>query len=260
LLKPGFFTNDKLAELPAHGRLLFAGLWTLADREGRLPDRPKWIKGALFPYENPPVERLLGLLDTAGFIWRYQVNGERYIEVPNFSKHQHVHVNEQPSTIPAPDEHRTALPDGETNPSVTTSTSKAEAEAEAENPAPPALPFTLAWTGRYQQDNSMRRPSPIVHGELVALEREHGSDWCFRAAESKGWDKKAAYLREWIIDHKSRDGPSQPVSRAEQIARLSASGSGVSTARQDSNGVANGVSGLDRRSAAIAKLGRRDSA
>ena len=39
LLKPGFFTNEDLCELPAFGRLLFAGLWTIADREGRLEDR-----------------------------------------------------------------------------------------------------------------------------------------------------------------------------------------------------------------------------
>ena len=43
-LKPSFFTNDKLAELHPLGRLLFAGLWTIADREGRLEDRPKRIK------------------------------------------------------------------------------------------------------------------------------------------------------------------------------------------------------------------------
>jgi hypothetical protein len=44
-IKPGFFKNDELAELPIEARLLFAGLWTIADREGRLEDRPKKIKG-----------------------------------------------------------------------------------------------------------------------------------------------------------------------------------------------------------------------
>ena len=40
LLKPGFFMNEELARLPVRARLLFAGLWCLADREGRLEDRP----------------------------------------------------------------------------------------------------------------------------------------------------------------------------------------------------------------------------
>lgn len=52
LLKPGFFSNADLSEIPAHGRLLFAGLWTLADKGGRLKDEPRWIKGQLFPYER----------------------------------------------------------------------------------------------------------------------------------------------------------------------------------------------------------------
>ena len=43
-LKPGFFRNADLVELPMEARLMFAGLWVLADREGRLEDRPKQIK------------------------------------------------------------------------------------------------------------------------------------------------------------------------------------------------------------------------
>ena len=36
ILKPGFFANELLADINPYGRLLFAGLWTLADREGTL--------------------------------------------------------------------------------------------------------------------------------------------------------------------------------------------------------------------------------
>lgn len=102
LLKPGFFSNEMLCEIPMAGRLLFAGLWTLADRKGRLPDRPKVIKGQLFPYENVPVDKLLGELAQRGFILRYQVDGERYIQVVKFETHQHVHKNETDSIIPTP--------------------------------------------------------------------------------------------------------------------------------------------------------------
>ena len=48
-IKPGLFSNEVIAELPAFDRLLFIGLWCLADREGRLEDRPKRIKMELFP-------------------------------------------------------------------------------------------------------------------------------------------------------------------------------------------------------------------
>jgi len=103
LLKPGFFTNELLAELPPFGRLLFAGLWTLADRKGRLPDIPKVISGAVFPFDKVPVEKLLEMLNERSFILRYSVGGKRYIQVVKFETHQHVHKNEADSIIPPPD-------------------------------------------------------------------------------------------------------------------------------------------------------------
>lgn len=104
-IKPSFFTNDTLAEVDPLGRLLFQGLWCLADREGRLEDRPKRIKAELLPYDNCDVDSLLGELNRLGFILRYSVNGNRFIQVVNFAKHQNPHVKEAASQIPAPDEH-----------------------------------------------------------------------------------------------------------------------------------------------------------
>lgn len=50
-IKPGFFKNEDISECSPSARLLFIGLWMLADREGRLEYRPKRWKGELFPYE-----------------------------------------------------------------------------------------------------------------------------------------------------------------------------------------------------------------
>lgn len=104
-LKPGFFRNADLAELPVEARLLFAGLWTLADREGRLEDRPKQIKMEIYPADSFDVDALLSELHKASFIKRYQVNGIKYIQVTNFNKHQNPHRDERVSSIPAPCEH-----------------------------------------------------------------------------------------------------------------------------------------------------------
>lgn len=60
-IKPSFFLDEDLAALPFEARLLFAGLWCLADKAGRLEDRPKRIHAMLFPYE-PKVD-VNGLLD-----------------------------------------------------------------------------------------------------------------------------------------------------------------------------------------------------
>lgn len=101
-IKPGFFTNDELAECHPLGRLLFAGLWTIADKEGRLDDRPKKIKAMLLPFDEADCDALLQQLNDHKFIIRYRVNGECYIQISNWKKHQNPHCKEAASEIPAP--------------------------------------------------------------------------------------------------------------------------------------------------------------
>lgn len=109
-LKPGFFKNEGLADLPPLARILFAGLWGMADREGRLEDRPKRIKAEVLPYDNCDPEKLLDALaeHEEHFIVRYEVDGKRYIAIPAFAEHQSPHCREPESTIPAPDQHQTS--------------------------------------------------------------------------------------------------------------------------------------------------------
>lgn len=104
-IKPGFFANEELVELPFETRLLFIGLWTIADRAGRLEDRPKRIKMALFPADSVDVDACLNELQKSGFLLRYEHGGERFIQVLAFNKHQNPHKDEKASTIPAPCEH-----------------------------------------------------------------------------------------------------------------------------------------------------------
>lgn len=99
-IKPGFFTNEDLVELTFATRLLFAGLWTLADREGRLEDRPKKIKIGVFPADDVNVDAMLQELHDAKFVQRYEVNGVRYVKITNWYKHQNPHHTEKPSVIP----------------------------------------------------------------------------------------------------------------------------------------------------------------
>lgn len=118
-LKPGFFHNADLVELPVETRLLFAGLWTLADREGRIIDRPKQIKMEIYPADSFDINAMLDQLHASGFIVRYEVGGGRYIQVLNFLKHQNPHYAEKPSLIPSQD-------DGTINPGLTRGNTKAD--------------------------------------------------------------------------------------------------------------------------------------
>ncbi len=101
-IKPGLYKNEDLAECSVWARLIFPGLWMLADREGRLEDRPKRIKGELLPFDSQDVEPLLEELDRHKFILRYEVAGVRYLKVVKFLKHQTPHYSEKASIIPPP--------------------------------------------------------------------------------------------------------------------------------------------------------------
>lgn len=101
-IKPSFFKNEVLAQCSAHARLVFIGLWGLADREGRLEDRPLRIKAEILPYEDCDIDKLLTELVRGKFILRYGEHS-KYIQVLAFKKHQSPHVKEGDSTIPAPD-------------------------------------------------------------------------------------------------------------------------------------------------------------
>ncbi|WP_324723813.1 hypothetical protein [Lelliottia sp. JS-SCA-14] len=101
-IKPGFFTNDELAECSPYARLLFAGLWTIADKEGRLDDRPKKVKAMVLPFDDVDCNDLLQQLHSHKFINRYQVNDEQFIQINNWKKHQNPHCKEAASEIPEP--------------------------------------------------------------------------------------------------------------------------------------------------------------
>jgi hypothetical protein len=101
-IKPGFFHNPELAMLPPETRLLFIGLPVISDRKGRLLDRSIKIKMQLFPADDYPIDHMLDSLEDNGLILRYQSGQDKYIQIVNFEKHQHPHINEAPSTIPAP--------------------------------------------------------------------------------------------------------------------------------------------------------------
>lgn len=99
-IKPGFFKNEYLASLSPLHRILFAGLWCYADREGRLQDRPLRIKAEVLPYDNCDINSMLDDLQQSEFIKRYSVDDAAYIQILNFLKHQNPHHRETESKIP----------------------------------------------------------------------------------------------------------------------------------------------------------------
>lgn len=99
-IKPSFFINENLVELSFETRLLFIGLWTLADRQGYLEDKPKKIKMALFPADDVNVDQMLSELQEHKFLIRYVANNRKCIFLPKFAKHQNPHHKESINDVP----------------------------------------------------------------------------------------------------------------------------------------------------------------
>ncbi len=102
-IKPKFFQNDELGELSPLARLLFIGMWTIADFKGCLEYRVKRMKTQILPYDDCNIEELVSALDKSGFIAIYSVLGRTYIKIIKFEEHQNPHKNEKDAGSDTPD-------------------------------------------------------------------------------------------------------------------------------------------------------------
>lgn len=107
-IKPDFFTHwglyelEKLSGLPI--RVAFAGLFTVADREGRFKWVPQELKIACIPHDEVDFSRVLDALMTRGFIVKYECDGRYFGYIPGFVRHQAINNREKESILPEPNE------------------------------------------------------------------------------------------------------------------------------------------------------------
>lgn len=102
-IKPAFFQNEELGELQPIDRLAFIAMWTVADFKGCIEYRAKRLKVQLLPYDNCDIESIVTNLEQSRFITTYSVQGQTYIKILNFEKHQNPHPNEKKSGSDIPD-------------------------------------------------------------------------------------------------------------------------------------------------------------
>lgn len=92
MIDPSFWNDEQLGTCPIEARLLFMGLISQADDEGRLSGHPALIKSQIFPYdfemEATKVDSWIEMLQEKRLITKYIVNNQKYILVRNFKKHQ----------------------------------------------------------------------------------------------------------------------------------------------------------------------------
>lgn len=152
-IDPAFFSSDQVIACSVPARLLFIGLWTLADREGRLRDEPGRIKRQLFPDDKTNVELWLRELADVGLLDRYSVDDEPLICIPGFGEHQTIHPNEARSKLaPPPRDREMSLqgPPKEVNVHRNSGPSELKPSVNSgpsETPKPPSGAVVLVWEG-----------------------------------------------------------------------------------------------------------------
>lgn len=85
-------------------RFAWVMLFTVCDREGRFPWRPRALKSDILPYDEVDFSRVLDAWLTRGFLVRYRVGHEWYGWIPTFRRHQVINPREAASILPGIDD------------------------------------------------------------------------------------------------------------------------------------------------------------
>src|SRR5689334_1625155 len=101
-IKPEFQQSQSMARVSREARLAFILLWPFADDSGRARGNSRMLASALFPYDDDAPRLLdgwLAELEREHCVVRYSINGDDYLQVVNFQKHQRID-KPSPSKIP----------------------------------------------------------------------------------------------------------------------------------------------------------------
>lgn len=100
------WADEKIGDLSHGARLLFIGLITMADDEGRLRALTSLILGHVFPYDNVTPAKLrswISELTSCGLILTYKVDGKPYIAFRHWKRHQKINRPKESVLPPPPD-------------------------------------------------------------------------------------------------------------------------------------------------------------
>lgn len=94
MIKPEFWTDEKVGRVSPIARLMFIGLWNLADDYGVVKGNPVYVKSQLFAYDerviSSEVAEWIESLCTTGMLHRFTIRDEQLLYITNFRKHQTV--------------------------------------------------------------------------------------------------------------------------------------------------------------------------
>jgi len=109
-IKPEFCISEQVAECSPKARLLFILMWMFCDDRGIHRSSMKTLKMECFPADDITTTEIRGLVDELvgqGLLYEYEIDGQGYLLVTGWQRHQKV---EKPSyKYPCPDEHESSI-------------------------------------------------------------------------------------------------------------------------------------------------------
>lgn len=135
-IKPEMWADEKIGDLSHGARLLFVGLITMADDEGRLRALSSAILGHVFPYDEvtpAKLKRWVGELSGAGLIVTYKVDEKPYIAFRHWRRHQKINRPTE-SVLPAPPNHEIVTENSVNKTGEVTEDSLSHAQARGSDP------------------------------------------------------------------------------------------------------------------------------
>jgi hypothetical protein len=99
-VKPDFFRHEGLQDLERlnagkYPMFVFEGIWTKCDLNGIFEWRLRRLKLDILPFLDFDMEETLQILETTGYVKKYEIEGKEYGVVPTFLKHQKISKGEK---------------------------------------------------------------------------------------------------------------------------------------------------------------------
>lgn len=224
IIRPEFWSDEKLAKHSREIRLFFAGLWGTSDDYGSTKGNAAYLRAQIFPYDDLPLNTIQSWLDElehAGRIIAYLIDDEKFYWIVNFKKHQPVdHPSKQRNPVPdggfealaksSRNTRETVASPSEKKPLLTDTDTETETDTEARNFTPekitepdPIIEPKIA--DKKPDEKSVRikkRIEPEYSPEIMAIAVQHISNVgsaCPQAAAKLDAMNQAEGIRKLIV-------------------------------------------------------------
>lgn len=105
MIEPAIWQSESMGRLTIRQRLMFIGMFSNADDQGRLRASAPVIRSMIFPFDDIPISEVepdIKAIEAEHCIIRYEANGALFAQLVNWWKYQK-HQWAYPSSIPKPD-------------------------------------------------------------------------------------------------------------------------------------------------------------